>query len=167
MLILLKTFFHIAILRKGAEDLPAAWLVFYVAVSLWLLGIAAMAAVVPGLTLADMLTDVGGWAISLVLFAIVIAGTGYGHRLLQGLSAIAGSGAIVLWAQVVAVGILLPLQGNGVAGLVLELLLIWSIFVKGRIVAATINVHPLVGIGISVIVYLLRFFASYALAPAS
>ena len=51
------------------------------------------------------------------------------------------------------------------AGLGLELLLIWAIFVKGRIIALTINVHPLVGVAISVIVYILRFFASYALAP--
>ena len=165
MLTLLKTFFDIAILRKGADALPAAWLVFYLAVGLWLLGIAAMAAVVPGLSLRDMATDVGGWALSMVLFAVVIAGTGFSRRLPQGLAAIAGSGAIVLFAQVIVVGILLPLGANAVAGLGLELLLIWSIFVKGRIVAATINVHPLVGVAISVIVYILRFFASYALAP--
>ncbi len=165
MLTLLRTFFDITILRKGPEALPPAWLVFYLAAGLWLLGIAAMAAVVPGLTLRDMLTDVGGWAISIALFAIVIAGTGFSRRLPQGLAAIVGSGAIVLFAQVVVVGILLPLQGNAIAGLGLELLLIWAIFVKGRIVAATINVHPLVGVAISVIVYILRFLASYALAP--
>ncbi len=166
MLTLLKTFLDITLLRKGPEALPPAWLVFYMAAGLWLFGIAAMAAVVPGLTIGDMLTDVGGWAISILLFAIVIAGTGFGRRLPQGLSAIVGSGAIVLYAQVIIVGTLLPLQGNAIAGLGLELLLIWSIFVKGRIVAATINVHPLVGVAISVIVYVLRFLASYALAPA-
>lgn len=166
LLILLKTLFDIAVLRKGPDALPPAWLVFYLAAGLWLLGIAAMAAVVPGLTLRNMATDVGGWAASIVLFAILIAGTGFGRRLPQGLAAIVGSGAIVLFAQVILVGILLPLGANAVAGLGLELLLIWSIFVKARIVAATINVHLLVGVAISVIVYILRFLASYALAPA-
>ena len=165
MLTLLKTLFDITMLRRGPDALPPAWLVFYLAAGLWLCGIAAMAAVVPGLTLRDMATDVGGWSISIVLFAIIIAGTGFRHRLPQSLAAIVGSGAIVLFAQVILVGILLPLQGNAIAGLGLELLLIWAIFVKGRIIALTINVHPLVGVAISVIVYILRFFASYALAP--
>ena len=62
--------------------------------------------------------------------------------------------------------IFLPLGANAVAGLGLELLLIWAIFIKGRIIAATINVHALIGVAISVIVYILRFFASYALTPA-
>ena len=163
---LLKTFVDITVLRNGPETLPPSWIVFYAAVGSWLLGIAAVTAVVPGLTLADTVTDVAGWAISLALFAIVIAGTGYRERLLQGLAAIAGVGAIVLYAQTVVLAIFLPLGANAVAGLGLELLLIWAIFVKGRIIAATINVHALVGVAISVIVYILRFLASYALTPA-
>jgi hypothetical protein len=161
---LLKTFFDIAVLRKGPDALPPSWLIFYLGIGLWLSGIVAMAAVVPGLAVADMSTDVAGWALSIALFAVIILGMGFRHRLPQGLSAIVGSSAILLYAQVVFAGILLPLDAADAAGLFLELLLIWSIFVNGRILAATINVHPFVGVAISVIVYILRYFSSYSMA---
>ena len=164
MLILIKTFLDIALLRKGPDALPAVWLVVYVAAGLWLVGIAAMAAVVPDLSLGDMTTDVAGWALSIALFAIVIAATGFSARLPQALGAIAGTGSVILFAQVVAAAVLIPLQGPAGAGAALELLLLWSIFVKGRIVATAINVHVLIGVAISIIVYILRFLASYSLA---
>ena len=164
---LLKTLVDITMLRKGPEALPPTWIVFYLTLGLWLIGILAMAAVVPGLAPADMLVDVAGWALSLALFAVVIVGMGFRHRLSQGLAAISGSGAVILYAQVVVAAIVLRLDAVSVAGLLFELLLIWAIFVAGRILAVTINVHPFVGVAISVIVYALRYFSSIAMAPAS
>lgn len=160
---LLKTFFDIAVLRKGPEALPSAWLIFYAGLGLWLAGVLAMAIVVPGLEVADMATDVAGWLLSIALFAVVIVGMGFRHRLSRGLAAIVGSSAVLLFGQVVVAGILLPLDAADAAGLCLELLLIWSIFVNGRILATTINVHTLVGAAISVMVYLLRYFFSYSI----
>ncbi len=164
---LLKTFFDIAVLRKGPDALPVSWLVFYVAFGLWLAGILVMAAVVPGLSVADMATDVVGWTLSIALFAAVILGMGFRRRLPQGIGAIVGSSTIILYAQVLVAGVLLPLDAADVAGLCLELLLIWSIFVNGRILAATVNIQPFVGVAISVIVYILRYLSSFAMAPPS
>ena len=167
LLTLIKTLFEIALLRKGPEALPPAWLVVYVTIALWLAGIVAMAAVVPNLSLAGALPDVAGWALSICLFALVISTAGFSNRLPQGLGALVGTGAVILFGQVLAAAFLLPLQGPGVAGLAMELLLLWSIFVKGRIISATINVHTLLGMAISIIVYVLRFFAAYALVSTS
>lgn len=164
MFILIRTFLDIALLHKGADALPPSWLVLCVAAGLWLVGIAVMAAVVPGLAFGDLATEIAGWALSIALFGVVIAAAGFPARLAQALGAVAGSGSIVLFAQVVAAVVLIPLAGTAAAGAALEVLLLWSIFVKGRIVAAAINVHTLIGVAISIIVYVLRLFASYSLA---
>ena len=91
-----------------------------IAAGLWLVGIAAMAAVVPDLSLGDMATDVAGWALSIALFAIVIVAAGFSVRLPQALGAIAGTGSVILFAQVVAAAVLIPLQGPTGAGAALE-----------------------------------------------
>lgn len=166
MLTLLKTFLDIAILRKGPDALPAAWLVLYVAVALWLAGIIVMALIVPGLGIADLLPSIVGWASSMLLFALVIAVAGYSNRLPQSLAAIAGAGAVVLYAQVAAVAVLLPTAGAQMGNLAVQVLLLWAVFVKGYIVSATIGIRPLLGVAISFIVYIMRELVTYSISPA-
>ena len=91
--------------------------------------------------------------------------TGFSSRLNQTLAAIVGTSAIILLTQVIVLATVRPLAGEGVSELLVNLLLLWSVFVKGSIVAQAINVHQLVGVAISVVVYVVRLYVSTALAP--
>ena len=162
---LLKTLFEITILRKGPDALPGAWLVFYVTVLLWFSGIVLMAMVIPGLDAAALTPDIVGWAATVVIFGSIIALAGYPERLPQALSAIVGCGVIVLYAQVLAVAVLLPLADAGAANIAIQFLSLWAVFVKGHIIAQTINIKPLLGVGISLIVFILRMLIAYSLSP--
>lgn len=164
MLTLLKTLFEITILRKGPDALPAAWLVFYVTVLLWFSGIVLMAAVIPGLKASDLTPDIIGWAVTVIAFAIIIAVAGYPERLPQALSAIVGCGVIVLYMQVLAVAVL-SFADSGAASIAIQFLSLWAVFVKGHIIAATINIKPLLGVGISLIVFIMRMLVAYSLSP--
>ena len=165
VLILLKAFFEIALLRRGPDSLPDAWLVLYAAIGMWIGGILLMAAIAPGIGVGDLLPIIAGWVSSLLLFAIVIAVAGYPQRIRQSLSAIAGAGAAILLVQVLAASIMLPLNVGTAANLAVQILLLWAVFVKGHIVAMAISVRPILGVGISVIVYIMRELVTYSLSP--
>jgi hypothetical protein len=164
---LFRTLFDITLLRKGPEALPHSWLIFYASAAMWFAGLLAMVLVVPSLTFGDIVVDVVGWLSSVLMFAVIIVGSGHSKRLVQSLSAIVGSGAVVLAAQVLAAGILLRVTDTSTAALVVELLLFWSVFVKGNIIARTIEVHWGLGLAISVIVYVMRLLVTVSLSPAT
>ncbi len=166
MFTLLKTFLDIAVLRKGPDALPASWLVFYIAAGLWLSGIVFMTLVVPEATLVESVPGVAGWAASMLLFAVVIIVAGHAPRLVQALAAIAGAGAVIVFVQVTAMALLSSVGGVRAANFALEVLLLWAVFVKGYIIALTIGIRPIFGVGISLVVYVVRVLVSYSLSPA-
>ena len=165
LLVLLKTLFDITLLRRGPDTLPAAWLVVVMTLGLWMGGLVLLVLLVPGVAVQHLDTAVLAWAVSVALFALVIVATGHSPRLSQALAAIIGSSAVILLTQVLVLAVIQPLAGEGVGRVLVNLLLLWSVFVKGSIVAQAINVHQLVGVGISIVVYVVRLYVSTALAP--
>ena len=166
LLILLKTLFDITLLRRGPDVLPAAWLVVVATLSAWFAGLFLLVVLVPGVAIQHLDTAVLAWAVSVALFALVIVAAGFPKRLSQALAAIIGTSAVILMIQVFVLTVIRPLAGEGVSDLLVNLLLFWSVFVKGSIVAQTINVHQLIGVGISIAVYVARLYVTTSLAPA-
>lgn len=165
MLALLNTLLDIALLRRGPDALPAGSLVVVMTLGLWMAGLFLLVVLVPGVAIQHLDTAVLAWAVSVALFALVIVAAGFSSRLNQALAAIVGTGAVILLTQVVVLAAVRPLAGEGISDLLVNLLLFWSVLVKGVIVAQAINVHHFVGIGISVVVYVIRLYLSTALAP--
>ena len=165
MLVLLKTLLEIALLRRGPDALPAAPLVVVLTLGLWIAALMLLVVLVPGVAIQHLDTAVLAWAVSVALFALVVFAAGFAYRLNQALAAIVGTSAVILLTQVVVLAAVRPLAGEGVSELLVNLLLLWSVFVKGSIVAQAINVHQLAGVGISIVVYIVRLYLSTALAP--
>ena len=85
---------------------------------------------------------------------------------MQSLTAIIGCGAIIFVAQVTGLIVASLLLGAVAAEIVVNLLLFWSVYVKGHIVARTINREWYVGLVIAIAVFLLQYAFSKAVVAA-
>ena len=167
MLAFIKTLFDIVTLRKGPEAIPYSWLLLNAATVMWFLPLLVATVVVPGFGGAAAAASVASWALSLACYAAVIVLAGFPSRLLQSLTAIIGCGAIIFVAQVVGLVAASVLLGAAAAELVIYLLLFWSVYVKGHIIARTISRDWYVGLVIAIGVFLLQYAFSKAVVAAS
>jgi len=167
VLAFIKTLFDVATLRKGPDAIPYSWLALNAATVMWFVPLLVAAVVVPGFGGAAVAASVASWALSLACYAAVIVLAGYTHRLLQSLTAIIGCGAIIFVAQVVGLVAASVLLGAAVAELIIYLLLFWSVYVKGYIIARTINRDWYVGVVIAIGVFLLQYAFSKAVVAAT
>ncbi|HSM30517.1 MAG TPA: hypothetical protein VK854_07425 [Woeseiaceae bacterium] len=163
----IKTLFDIVTLRKGPDAIPASWLLLNAATVMWFLPLLVAAVLVPGFGGTAVTASVASWALSLVCYAAVIVLAGYSRRLLQALTAIIGCGALIFVAQVAGLVVVSVLLGTAVAGLVVYLLLFWSVYVKGHIIARTIERDWYVGLVIAIAVFLLQYAFSKAVVAAT
>lgn len=162
----IKILFEIVTLRKGPDALPHSWLLLNAATVMWFLPLLALVAVVQDFGRSAVAVLVASWALSLVCYAAVIVLAGHVSRLLQALTAIIGCGAIVFVAQVASLIVTSLLLGAVVAEIVVNLLLFWSVYVKGHIVARTISREWYVGLAIAIAVFLLQYAFSKAFVAA-
>lgn len=163
----IRTLFEIVTIRKGPDAIPYSWLLLNVATAMWFLPLLALVAVVKDFGRSAVAVLVAGWGLSLVCYAFVIMLAGYRYRLLQSLTAIIGCGAIIFFAQVASLIVTSLLLGAAVAEIVVDLLLFWSVYVKGHIVSRAISREWYVGLVIAIAVFLLQYAFSKAVVAAS
>ena len=149
--------------------MPDSMLVLYFAVALFVIAMLLSEAVVEstasGVVLVSVFVSVGGY----LLYWIVLLATGYTHRFVPTVSCIMACGSILTILMVAAFVILRPIAGEQFAALVAWLVLIWSVPVKGHIIARAIEQHWYAGIAIALTIYIAQRFAYSALTttPAS
>lgn len=143
--------------------MPDSALVLYVAVALFVFAMLLSEAVVEstgsGVVLVSVFVSVGGY----VLYWIVLLATGYTHRFIPTVSCIMGCGSILTIMMVAVFLILRPIAGEQTAALIAWLVLIWSVPVKGHIIARAIEQHWYAGIAIALTIYIAQRFAYDAL----
>jgi len=100
---------------------------------------------------------------SYVVFWLVLVSTGYSNRLLPTISSIMACGSLLSIAHVVAFVLLTPFLSVDMTTIIVWLILIWSIPVKGHIIAKAIGRHWYVGIAIAMIIFLMRSFTYVAM----
>ena len=162
---LIRTLFDIILIRPDA--IPHSWLLLYMTVVLWFFPLLVAAILVPNFRGAVVLISVASWLISLLIFALVINFSGFSNRLLQAMTAIIGCGALVFIAQVASLVFLSPFLGAPLAQIAVFLLLFWSVYVKGHILARTIDRDWYIGFLIAIGVFLLQYAFSISVTPAS
>jgi hypothetical protein len=163
----IKTLFEIVAIRRGPDAIPHSWLLLNVATAMWFLPLLALVAVVQDFGRSAVAVLVASWGLSLVCYAAVITLAGYRNRLLQSLTAIIGCGAIIFFAQVAGLVAASLLLGAAVAEIVVDLLLFWSVYVKGHIVSRAISREWYVGLVIAIAVFLLQYAFTKAVVTAS
>jgi hypothetical protein len=93
------------------------------------------------------------------LYWFVMSVTGFTHRFVPTVSAIMACGSILTVVMVTAFLVLNPLLGTNAAAIVAWLILIWSVPVKGHIIARAIEQHWYVGIAIALTIFILQRIA--------
>lgn len=154
---LLSTFFDIIRLRKGPEDVPDSPVVL-----IWSFAMLLIAALC-SLALAN--PDAGGNIVlslissllTYVLYAIVLAGTGFYRRFTPTIASIMACGSIITIAVVLVYVLSEPVIGQTFAAAIAELILFWSVPVKGHIIARAIERHWYVGIAIAATIFILQY----------
>jgi hypothetical protein len=157
--LLLRTFFDIIRLRKGPEDVPDSPVVL-----LFACGLFALAMLVSGMLVQPQSNDsiylsvavsVAGYG----LYWIVLSATGFTRRFLPTVSSIMACGSILTVLMVVAFLALNPVLGTNTAAIIAWLILIWSVPVKGHIIARAIGQHWYIGIAIALAIFIMQRFA--------
>lgn len=160
---LLGTFVNITLLRSGPEAIPPSWLLFVAAVMLRSLALALGVALVPDFSAASVKADLVLWSIGLICFGALVIATGKSARLAQTLTALVGIGAVVTFVMLFALVIGSPFFDRDSVTTVAQLLLLWSVVVKGHIMARALDWHWYGGLLVSVGVLLFQSVASDAL----
>lgn len=164
---LLKTLFDITLLRRGPEDLPFSWLVLYLCVGLWLLALFATLVMLTNFAARDAWIAIGGAIAGIACYVVILTVLGFSGRLLQTISALIGCGALISFAMLALLVLMTPFVGPNIANLAAFLLLVWSVPVKGHIMARAIDRHWYAGIAIALSIFLLQIAFTQAMTPAS
>lgn len=139
-------------------------LVLVFAIALFLLAMLVSAVLVApeegdGAILLSMAVSVVGY----VLYWFVLLASGFSHRFVATIACIMACGSILTIAMVIVFVALGPLLGAATASIFAWLILLWSVPVKGHIIARAIERHWYIGIGIALVIYILQRLAFDAL----
>jgi hypothetical protein len=155
-------------LRKGPDSVPASMFVFAFAIGLLLLSFILSAALAPVTGNDDAGISFLIAVMSYVLYWMVLATTGYSHRLLPTISSIMACGSLLSVARAAAVAVMSPLASADMTAIVAGLIFFWSIPVKGHIIARAIGRHWYIGIAIAMTIFIMQNVAYLAMTtPAS
>jgi len=152
----LQTLFDIALLRKGPEHIPRSVVMLLMAIVLWFFAALAALALIDRYNESDFLLEIFSALIAVACYSAIVMGARQPSRLIQTITAILGCGALLTVLFVAAYALLQPFIGAGLMTLVAWLILLWSVSIKGHIIASAINRHWYLGLAIAVAVFVLQ-----------
>lgn len=167
LLQLVRTLFDITLLRKGPEHLPASGVVLVLSVLLSLLSSLAALALIDRFDEDDFFLGLFSSVVGLCCYAGILVLGGKSARMLQTLSAIVGTGALIVFAFVAEYVLLTPLLGSTGGGLIATVILLWSVPVEGHIIARAVDRHWYVGLVLAVGVFVLQYIFNQAIIVES
>jgi len=165
--LLLRTFFDIIVLRKGPENLPASSLVLLVAIGLFGLSHFVSAALVRDTQAGDVVLGLASSVLGYVLLWMILAATGHAGRFLQAVSATMGCGAILSILMTGAGTLLVSMLGQRITSAAVWAIIIWSVFVKGHIIARTIERERTVGALMALTIFVIQLGAYRVMAAGN
>jgi hypothetical protein len=101
-----------------------------------------------------------------VCYAAIVNGARQGPRLMQTITAILGCGALLTVTLVAGYVLLQPFIGAALMTLVAFLILLWSLSIKGHIIASAINRHWYLGLAFAVAIFVLQSLANKLVTSA-
>lgn len=154
-------------LRRGPDEIPYSWLVLNACVALYLTAIFATTVMLGNFEMRDAVIALGSAIVGVGCYSLLLAMLGFGARFVQTVSALVGAGALISFAMLAVLVMMTPFVGRNIANLVAFLLLVWSVPVKGHIIARAINWHWYAGIAIALAVFMLQLTFTETLTPRS
>jgi hypothetical protein len=152
----LKTLIDIALLRKGPEHIPRSTVLLLMAIVLWLFAVLAQLVLIDRFNESDFVLEIFSALLAVICYSTVVVGFGKAPRLTQTITAILGCGAILAILFIVVYVFLQPLLGQAVMALAVWLIVLWSLSIKGHIIASVIERHWYLGLAIAVSIFILQ-----------
>ncbi len=156
LLPLIRTLVDITLLRKGPEAIPNAWVLLYMSFGLWIATLLGTVGLIEQFDANNAWVGLGSGIVGWSCYVVVLIGLGFGARTIPTLTAIVGSGAVISFLMLAAHVTLTPTLGSRIADLVTFFILVWSVPVKGNIIARAVNWHWYAGIVIAFSIFLLQ-----------
>jgi hypothetical protein len=167
---LVKVFWDIALWRRGPRDLPSSRGLLAVAALLYTATSSIQSLLIdgPGLALARGLADLG---FTVGAFWLCLAIGRRGHRLLQTLTAVLGTGTLLALPTIAIFLLAGALRPEGPAASAVKLLLLpllfWGIAVLAYIVRQALDASLVTGVAVSTTYYLVGYLFIERLLPAT
>ena len=156
MLPFFQTLFDIALLRKGPQHIPRSIALLTLSIVLWLFAVLTQITLIGQFEEAQFGLEVFSALIAVTFYSTVVVGFSQAARLTQTITALLGCGALLALVFAVAY-VLLELIGSPILLLLFVwAIVLWSIAIKGHIIATTINRHWYIGLAIAVGVFVLQ-----------
>ena len=165
MLPLIRTLVDITLLRQGPEAIPNSWILLWMCIGLWISALFATLALLGNFGATDAWISLASGVFAAACYVAVLAATGYGSRGVPTLAALIGCGAVIWYLQLAALVLLTPALGSRIAWMVAFVALVWSVPVKGNIIARAINWHWYAGIVVAFSIFLLQLAFTQSLSP--
>ncbi|MDA0705449.1 MAG: hypothetical protein O2907_10880 [Proteobacteria bacterium] len=167
LLLFVKTLFDIAMLRKGPQHIPRSGILLLLAILLWVVAVLAALVLIDRFDEPDVVLEFFSVLIAVVCYSAIVLASGQGPRLTQTITAILGCGALLTITLVAGYVLLQPFIGAALMTLVASLILLWSLSIKGHIIASAINRHWYVGLTIAVSIFVLQSLANKFVTSAT
>ena len=144
-------------LRKGPEHVPDSVVVLVLSIVLLLFSIFCSTVLVSAGEADDTLLTLITAVLGYVMYAAVLGVAGHLHRWIPTISSIMACGSILSVLMAAVFVLLGPFLGMPLVSLLALFILLWSVPVKGHIIARGIEQHWYVGIVIAMIVFIVQY----------
>lgn len=152
----IQTLFEIAVLRKGPQHIPRSNILLTLAVLLWLLAVLCQVAVIRSIDESDFVMELFSALVGVICFSAIVVAFGKAPRLTQTITAILGCGALIAFAFAFAYVFLQAIGSPVLTLLVVWAIVLWSVSVKGHIIASAIDRHWYAGLAVAVAVFIFQ-----------
>lgn len=164
---LFAMFYDIIRLRKGPDAIPYSWILCFASLMAYVLTVLLATILDRELGDADFLLGIFVGVVGLACYAAIVVSAGKTPRLLQTMTAVLGTSALLNVFYLAGRAFLSPFLGAGIAGLVAALIIVWSIPVQGHIIARAIERHWYLGIAVALAVFVVKLVLFDQMAPAA
>ncbi|HXQ31642.1 MAG TPA: hypothetical protein VN790_06725 [Steroidobacteraceae bacterium] len=167
---LFRVFWDIALFRRGPRDVPASWLLLAIVAAVYAATSSLQSVLLfgPRLAVERGLADL---ALTAALFWTALALRRRGHRFLQTLTAMLGTGTLLSVPMITMLIVRRELTDAGAVALLLSVasvpLLVWYLFVVGHIVRHALEVPLFTGMAVAMTYIVLGYLLIEQLPAAA
>lgn len=156
LLPLFRTLYEITLLRKGPQHIPRSGILLVMATVFWLFAVLCQVALIQSIDEKDFVLELFSALVGVICYSAVVVAFGQSPRLTQTITAILGCGAMLAFVFAFAYIFLQAIGSPVLMLLVVWAIVLWSVSVKGHIIASAINRHWYAGLAIAVAVFSLQ-----------
>ena len=160
----LKTLLDIVLLRKGPQHLPHSLIMLGMAIGLWVVALLVSITLIDYVDESSFFSELAWAIVVLSIYSTLVYVAGFADRILQTITAIIGCGALLSVLYAVVYSGLGPLLGRAFLELMVYGFVLWSLSIKGHIIATAISTRWYLGALIAAAIFVGQLVVSTMLS---